>query len=312
MKLHFIINEFAGNGKGKKVWEQFRKELNISYTFHLTQYKEHAKEIAQQLGETALSNGEKLLIIVVGGDGTIHEVLNGVKGFRNVFVGNIAAGSGNDFSRGYFSFRNAKEIEQLILKKECTYEQMDSGLLKINTTTQKSFINNAGIGFDAFVANLANQSKLKKRLNSIGLGKLSYVYFLVYGLFKFKIFDLTVCIDGVERSYKNVWFVTLSNQPYFGGGMKISPKSKPNDGILELTLVHNLPRIKLLLLFVTVFFGAHTRLKAVVQTSAKNVKISVKEQILCHTDGEIIKPLTKESTIEFDIQPKSWNLVNEK
>ncbi|SOC03438.1 YegS/Rv2252/BmrU family lipid kinase [Ureibacillus xyleni] len=311
MELHFIINEFAGNGKGKIVWQKLRKELKCTYSFHITKYNEHAKEIAQQLSEEASANGENILIIVVGGDGTIHGVLNGVMGFQDVFVGNVAAGSGNDFSRGYFSFQTAKQIEQFILQNDCTYKEMDSGVFKINTI-QKCFINNAGIGFDAFVANLANQSKLKKGLNSVGLGKLSYVYFLLHGLFKFKLFDLTVCIEGVEKSYKNVWFVTICNQPYFGGGMKISPKSKPDDGLLEVILVHNLSRIKLLLLFVTVFFGAHTRLKAVVQTSAVNVKISVKEQILCHTDGEIIDTSTKNSLIEFEVQPKSWNLAKEK
>lgn len=312
MKLHFIINEFAGNGKGKKVWERLKKELQMPYSFHSTQYKEHAKKIALHLSEKASANNEHIVIIVVGGDGTIHEVLNGVIGFHKVTLGYVAAGSGNDFSRGYFSFQNAEQIEQFVLKNECTYQQMDSGVVKINTI-QESFINNAGIGFDAFVANLANQSKLKKRLNSVGLGKLSYVYFLIYGLFKYKVFDCTVCIEGIEKSYKNVWFITLSNQPYFGGGMKISPKSNPDDGLLELTLVHNLPRIKLLVLFVTVFFGAHTRFRAVVQTKAEKVKIRVKEQqILCHTDGEIIRPSTNNPTLEFVIQPKSWNLAKEK
>ncbi|WP_419096035.1 hypothetical protein [Rossellomorea pakistanensis] len=61
-------------------------------------------------------------------------------------------------------------------------------------------------------------------------------------------------IDDIEYVYENTWFITCSNQPYYGGGMIISPEAKPDDGKLNLTIVYNLSRYKLLLVFLSVFF----------------------------------------------------------
>ena len=77
MRLHFIVNEFAGNGKSKKLWVRLEKQLEIPYELHKTQYAQHAIQLAQQLAEQTVVTGEKICLIGIGGDGTIHEIIRG-------------------------------------------------------------------------------------------------------------------------------------------------------------------------------------------------------------------------------------------
>lgn len=311
MELFFIINEHAGNGKGKKIWKKFKKELKTPFSYYKTNKNGHAITLARELANTSQPSGQKILVIAIGGDGTIHEVVNGVIGYDHVYVGAIGAGSGNDFSRGYFTFQSAQQVNEF-LSNEQPFEKFDSGLLNWVNDKQVHFVNNSGIGFDAFVAEQANQSTIKKRLNKIGLGKFCYVYFVLLGLFTFKLFSITVEQNGVRRKYEKVWFATISNQPYFGGGMKISPKSDPKDGRLELTIVYDLSRIKLLFMFITVFFGSHTRLREVVQENSDQFTLYINDELPCHTDGEIIGTTKKGSRIQYIVRQKSWSAVKRK
>lgn len=314
MKLYFIINEFAGSGKGKKVWQQLRKELTTpSFNFTFTRYEGHASKLAEHFCEKALASNQTALIIAIGGDGTIHEVVNGVIGYSNVLVGAVCAGSGNDFSRGYASFQTARQIDDFMMHSGRAFQEKDCGIVKLNKENlKKYFVNNTGIGFDAYIAYKTNNSKIKKRLNKIGLGQLSYIYFVLYCLFTYKLFKLTIQQDGQQYTYEKVWFATVSNQPYFGGGMKISPNSCSKDGLIELTIVYNLSRFKLLLLFITVFFGAHTRLKEVVQISSSKFILSVDKELPCHADGELIGTTKKESEITYTVSLKSLKLADVK
>ena len=87
-------------------------------------------------------------------------------------------------------------------------------------------------------------------------------------------------MDGKICRYEKVWFVTVSNQPFFGGGMKIAPKADPTDGCSDVTIVHHLSRLKLLFVFITVFFGKHTRFKEVVQYKGKKISIKSDDNML--------------------------------
>lgn len=304
--LHFVINERAGNGQGAKKWQRVKEQLSVPYKVHITQYEKHAIELVHTLCNEAKLGDEKTVIIVVGGDGSIHEALNGFDWGSSVMLGAVSAGSGNDFNRGYGSFKTAREIERFLQDGKSTTH--DLGLIEAGNQTI-SFVNNCGIGFDATVAITANESKTKKRFNKLGLGKLSYAFYLVKCLFTFKPFDLIVTTEGGERTFENVWFVTASNQPFFGGGMKISPSSKTNDGQLELTVVHNLSRLKLLFVFSTVFFGKHTGFKEIEQLTASSFKLTMHETYLFHADGEKLLIDTASAPIICKVQPNYWQLA---
>ncbi|MGR3765411.1 diacylglycerol/lipid kinase family protein [Rossellomorea sp. NS-SX7] len=171
-------------------------------------------------------------------------------------------------------------------------------------------MNNIGVGFDALIAQKANASPLKKKLNRWSLGKLIYPILLCRETFTFTPFQVTIEIDGVKQTLERVWFITISNQPYFGGGMKIAPEASPNDGELDLTIVSGLSKWKLLFLFISVFFGKHTELKEVHTLTGSNITIGSGEGVPVHADGDFAGVIDEDSELNVKILPDSWKMLN--
>ncbi|MGN4124031.1 diacylglycerol/lipid kinase family protein [Lysinibacillus sphaericus] len=306
MNVLFIVNEAAGNGKGKKVWHRLQQQLTINYAVAFTEYVGHGLEIARQWAQGAQT---KKLIVIVGGDGTIHEVVSGVVHIDSIVIGVVRAGSGNDFARYFPIFRNAKQIETY-LRSELAGISMDIGMIQLGTMQNELFVNNAGIGFDAYITKQINKSRLKYYLNKIGLGKLSYAAAVVRGLFSFERFNVTVRTKDEEWHFKQAWFVAMSNHPYFGGGMKISPRSKPDDGKIEVTIVYGISRVKLLFVFATVFFEKHTKFKEITFLQNNQFEIIVdSDKIDSHTDGNYIGEIEQGTIIHCAVQQDAWNII---
>jgi diacylglycerol kinase (ATP) len=289
--LIFIVNKQAGNGKGLKVWNQLKHELEqkkIHYRSFFTKYPNHAGELARQIGSMFEDKVEA--VVAVGGDGTINEVVNGMVYYPEIKVGYIPAGSGNDFSRGFKVPKSPLDALSFIIRNKSGKGKLfDIGKCKLQGKTKSSyFVSSLGTGFDAAVAKRTNESKMKKYLNKVHLGSLAYVGALIRLLFTYHLTNVTVNIDGKDLHYEDVWFVTVSNQPFYGGGMKIAPQAKTTDGFFDVTVVHHLSRIKLLLVFATVFFGAHTKFKEIAQHKGVTIRIESDEKMFVHADGEFI------------------------
>jgi diacylglycerol kinase (ATP) len=304
MEITIIVNPAAGNGKALNRWETFKKGLDFSYNLQITSKANEATEITSKL---AKQDGHQL-IIAFGGDGTAHEVIEGTLESTSCIVGVIGAGSGNDFGRGFYSFKTPFELNRYV-KSFPQSKKMDIGHLQ---TSQQPyyFVNNSGIGFDAYIAYAVNKSAIKIFLNKFALGKLAYTYYLIQTLVTFKRFRLTVESNDQVLEFHNVWFATVSNQPFFGGGMKISPKSFPSDGLVELTVAHDLSRLKLLMVFVTVFFGAHTKFKEVYQMQAESFTLVSDQIVFRHTDGEFAGRTAPDIKDHFSVQKGKWNITD--
>ncbi|WP_338651750.1 diacylglycerol kinase family protein [Lysinibacillus sp. Y5S-8] len=306
MQVLFIVNEAAGNGKGKRVWLQLQQQLTITYQVAFTEYEGHGKEIAKQWAQ---QQQEHMLLVVVGGDGTIHEVVSGVVHNKYVIIGVVRAGSGNDFARFFPIFQHARQIEAYV-RTTMANTQMDAGIIQLGDKWKEIFVNNAGIGFDAYVTKSINTSRLKFYLNKIGLGKLSYAVAVMRGLFRFERFDVTILSGEQEWQFQQAWFVAMSNQPYFGGGMKISPAAKADDGHVDITIVHGISRIKLLLVFITVFFEKHTKFKEITFLQGQHFDMSVRaHQVDCHTDGNYVGVVNQGTPIHCTVQQNAWQVI---
>jgi diacylglycerol kinase (ATP) len=288
-KIHFIINPQAKNGYSLKVWTEVEKSLklaDIMFKAHFTEHQGHATRIAETI---KMEEQVETIIVVIGGDGTVHEVMNGIVGAKHIKVGFIPGGSGNDFSRGYRIPRKPNLALQFLLEqKEEKPQYVDIGEIVHDHDRKTFFINNMGAGFDALITKEASGSPLKKFLNRFSLGNLIYAYFVIKKLFTYKCTKVIVTIDGKEYRFENTWFVTVSNQPYYGGGMKISPDASVVDGKLNITVVSNLSRFKFLMVFITVFWGGHIRFKEVTSFDGKNISIVTEEKVYVHADGEYI------------------------
>ncbi|WLR56023.1 diacylglycerol kinase family lipid kinase [Mesobacillus subterraneus] len=288
-KIYFIVNPNAKNGSCREIWRNIEKELenlDIPYLAFFTEYSGHAQELAESIARKA--DGTPEVIAAVGGDGTLHEVVNGVASYSNITVGFIPGGSGNDFSRGFEIPKKAVHALSLVLENYGGKTEIDIGKIQHNELQKTYFMNNMGVGFDAAVAKDSNESSMKQLLNRFSLGRLVYVYILVKKLLTFRTIPIEVTTDGKVYKYSNAWFVTVSNQPYYGGGMKIAPVALPDDGILDITVVHQISRLKLLLVFVSVFWGKHTMFREVEQFTGKSITIESPDEVLAHADGEAI------------------------
>jgi diacylglycerol kinase (ATP) len=290
-KLYFIVNPKAGNGKARLIWSSVEKQLSeqkISFECFFTERSGHGKAIAKQIVGNVDEN--KVTIIVVGGDGTVNEVVNGIGNYSSIArIGVIPGGSGNDFSRGYGIPRSPeKALPFLLSELNHVSPTFDLGKIDLSGEREHFFINSTGAGFDALISYEANQSKWKGLLNRFSLGQLVYVIILLKHLFSYKCTTIELCIDGVKHTFPDTWFVTVSNQPFYGGGMKIAPAALANDGKLNVTIAHRLSRLKLLFVFISVFWGKHLKFKEVNTFLAQNVSIHSTEPIYVHSDGEHI------------------------
>ncbi|MEQ6388741.1 diacylglycerol kinase family lipid kinase [Bacillaceae bacterium S4-13-58] len=280
-----ITNPVAGNGRGLKVYSKF-KELNkenlVNFRSFSTKYPGHAEEIARQISQ--MHHERIQMLYVIGGDGTFHEVLNGLQAHNKIPVSFIPAGSGNDFVRGgTLSSRPSKLIQQL--KHHPRLSSFRPGVYVINRNN-RIFLNSLGIGIDAEVVTRANQSHYKKILNQLRLGFLTYAVALIQVLFNFSPKTITLTIDGKKSVHHQVWMVTVGNHAYMGGGMKLLPNSSHKDPYFTILIVENISKWKILGLFLTVFWGGHTRIKGVSLQKGQRITIKVPELVRFHADGQ--------------------------
>ncbi|WP_440898062.1 diacylglycerol/lipid kinase family protein [Amphibacillus sp. Q70] len=163
------------------------------------------------------------------------------------------------------------------------------------------FINNSGLGFDALICERVNHSKFKRMLNRFNLGKLVYVYYVLLELIRFKPFQLKVETENGIKTFENVWFIAASNQPYFGGGMKISPHSNAEDGKLEYTVIHHLSKWRFIMIFLKVFRGNHLGYKQYVeQFQGQICQAYAEKPLFGHVDGEVFTVQSNE-TLYFSV-----------
>lgn len=285
---YFIINPHSKTGHAKELWnilKQFLDEHQLQYEAYFTKRIGHATEIAKKICTTITGTKQ---IIIVGGDGTANEVINGLNNYSEVLLGYIPLGSSNDLARGLKLPKDPKQALELIIHPKF-YRSIDHGQLTLNNSNKtRRFAVSSGIGFDAAVCNEVLTSPLKKILNSIKLGKLTYILIAVKQILTYPHIDAEVIVDSIEHIHvKDLFFIASHIHKYEGGGLLVAPDAKDDDQQLSVCLVSNVPRIKMLFLMPTIFFGKHTKIKGVRMINCKTLQVKTKQPAIVHTDGEI-------------------------
>lgn len=300
-----ILNPQAGNGKAKKIFQQLQKQNFFregTYQLFVTEYEGHLEKIAEQIAQLATKGAKIELIIVIGGDGTMNELVNAMPmRLRDIPITYIPGGTGNDLARGIGLTGTPEEIMQRIINKQRKPQRYWLGRYTTVEEGTRYFVNCLGFGFDAVVARCANQSGLRRMLAPLRLQKLIYIFALFRELFAYKPITVTLELDGKQQHFERVLFLTVNNHPYFGGGMKINPQANNNGNQLSLIVVDMLPKWKILALFGIVFFGLHVHLKEVHLLDAATIVIKSKKKLPYQVDGEIY--YTKQTTITIAEQP---------
>ncbi len=284
MKLQFIVNPASKTGRGIEIWNEVEKVLKstgIEYEVFFTKRIGHGTELARQLTE---GPGEHM-IVALGGDGTVNEVVNGIVRIKDTILGYIPTGSGNDLAGGLdLSTDPMTSIEHILENK--SHLQMNVGVVEVEGMKRR-FAVSSGMGWDAAISHEVAVSKLKKILNKIKLGKLSYVAIAVKQIFAFKTAPMEVQIDGKEpMKFNSNFFSAVMNSPYEGGRVMMCPAASWSDDLLDICIVDNVPKLKLLLVIPLAYKGWHKFFKGVHIKRGEKMILRSAKPLPMHVDGE--------------------------
>jgi YegS/Rv2252/BmrU family lipid kinase len=298
-----IINPNAGNGKGKKDFERISVLLEregIKFSARLTEKKTEAIDIA---GE-AIVNGFRE-IIVVGGDGTLNEVINGIFlqdacPANEITVALIPVGTGNDWGR-MFGIPLIYEGAIKVIKENKRMLH-DIGFITYfngNRQMKRYFINIAGLGFEAMVVSRTNKQKDKGRSNAA-----IYLYNLLSSLITYRKETAVIEIDGIESTAR-VFSINVGNGRYCGGGMRQTPDALPDDGLLDITVIKEMGRLEIIRSLKLLYDGTILSHPKVDGYRSTNLRVSCEKLLFAEADGESLG----HTPVEFGIIPSSINII---
>ena len=268
--FHLIISEINLKKKQKQVEiiKSVFEKAGESYKLHPTSSRENLKETV-----AALSGEKGNSIIVLGGDGTLHDTLNSFVDFENNNLGIIPLGTGNDFAEAAHIPSDIKKATELILHnppRPIDYIEFESGLRCLNAF---------GMGVDVDVLERAYSGKSVKRSK--------YLKALIVSLIKFKSHNFTVRYNGAEEKHFGL-IAAVGNGRQFGGGIKLFPDAKIDDNYLDLFMVDFVSKFKILGAFLKLMRGKINKVRQVKAVRVKEVEfIPEGENYTFQADGEL-------------------------
>lgn len=327
-RLYIIANCSAGTGKAAGVWRETKallQKMRVPYLAYQTKYEDHAMYLAEKISKK--TGTEPIYMLVLGGDGTINEVLNGIRDFDRVRLGIIPTGSGNDFACNLKLPETPKESLREILrciKKEEAGERLrriDLGRViwrdEKNGEYEKSgkhgksgkyeksggfempeddvcdpgddsriFGISSGLGIDALVCKKALTSKLKKALNKVHLGKLTYLILTLQSFFTMKTANVKMRTESEYRIFYRMIFAAAMNLRAEGGGIPMAPKASPTDGLLSLSTASDLNKAQVFLRMPLLALGRQDLIKNFEIHDGAGMELESDRPMVLHADGE--------------------------
>lgn len=288
---HIIINPVSRSGRGLKIWKkQVEPALHAENTDYRAYFSERPGDVARiASGILSATEERPVSMIILGGDGTVNEALQGIENPSDVTLGYIPTGSSNDLARDLKLPKKPVEALKLILRTGSVHS-MDLGTVTYSDGTMRRFVVSCGIGFDAAVCEEALHSRIKDTLNRLGLGKLTYLGIALKQLFAAKAISCRLSLDDAPPIDINaVLFVTCMLHRYEGGGFMFCPDADATDGYLDLCAVGDISKLLILAALPTAFWGKHYFVKGITPYRARKVHIETSAPLWVHTDGEVTR-----------------------
>ena len=281
-----IVNPISGGGKGLEDFPKISHLLRENGIVHdpvFTEHRYHATELAVE----AVNRGYRK-ILVVGGDGTLNEVVNGL--FiqkqcepKEILLAVIAVGTGNDWVRTFGIPRNYSMAVRAI-KENCSFLQDVGKVVYTESKVEQTryMANVAGMGFDAYVIKIFNHLKLKGYK-----GQWLYLYSLLKGYFTAKPAGATIEVDGKVIYNRLLFSLAVGICRYNGGGIQQLPRAVANDGLLDLTIIRPVHWWHVVFRLRRLFNGEIYTIGHVQHAQGKSVKITSAPVMPLETDGEL-------------------------
>jgi len=299
-----IVNMAAGGGKTKTDWPiiaQILQREGVRYEPHFTDRRLHASIIARNKIKEGYSK-----IIVVGGDGTMNEVINGVFAQKRihtteVMLGMISVGTGNDWAKTFNIPADYEGAVRTIIQQK-TFIQ-DAGLVnyrKNGKEWNRYFINIAGLGFGARVVERTNRMKEKGKS-----GPMLYFYNIFYSLIRYRSKKAVIEIDGTSYDRK-IFSLNVGIGKYNGGGMIQVPHAIADDGLYSITLIKKIGKLNVIANMKKLYNGNIVKHSKVETYMAKSIQIEGSPLLKVETDGESLG----HGPVRFEIIPKSVQVIS--
>ncbi len=281
-----IVNPVSGGGKGLTDFPKIShllRESGIEHDPVFTEHRYHATELSVE----AANRGYRKLI-VVGGDGTLNEVVNGL--FiqkqcqpKDILLAVIAVGTGNDWVRTFGIPRNYSAVVRAIKEGHSYLQDVGKVTYTESKVQQTRYMANvAGLGFDAYVIKIFNHLKLKGYK-----GKWLYIYSLLKGYFTAKPAGVTIEVDGKVIYNRLLLSLAVGICRYNGGGIQQLPRAVANDGLLDLTIIRPVHWWHVVFRAKRLFNGDIYSIGHIHHAQGKEVKITSAPPIPVETDGEL-------------------------
>lgn len=265
---HLIINQNNLKRKQQQV-DKIRSVFeSVGYELHVTKEKSELLDITAQVTSQKGNS-----VIILGGDGTLHDALNSFVDFENNALGLIPLGTGNDFAEAAHIPTDVKKAAELIVNgtpRYIDFIEFDSGLRSLNAF---------GTGIDVDVLERAYSGKSIKRSK--------YLRALIVSLIKFRSHNFTVFANGKEEKHFGL-IAAVGNGKQFGGGIKMFPDAKIDDGYLDLIIVDYISKPKMIGGFLKLMRGKVNKIKQATVMKVKEVEfIPDSENFIFQADGEL-------------------------
>lgn len=271
-KTAFIVNPAAGGGRALRTWRKLESLLHDagqSFQVHYTRWRSDATAIAEKARTDSAE-----LIVAVGGDGTLFEVLNGIDLKKNIF-GIIPAGTANGFRRSLGMPADCRRA--LLEMQNWSPRPVDIGMVN-----DIRFLNVVGLGFDAAVVQFAKADNQKLP---------GYTAFVV-GSFKelatFKPFPAVMTMNDEKIEEERTFIAMVANGRYYGGQLCIAPQAEVDDGRLDLVTIRRVGYIETTVLGIRAFMKNHLTHRAVQSAPFRELMIDAAAEIPMHIDGELV------------------------
>lgn len=287
-----IVNPKSAAGSTESRWAKIASDLAAHFgAFRVEFTRKQGDGIT--LAKEAAENGTNF-IIACGGDGTINEVANGIlQSGADAELGVLPSGTGGDFRRTLEIPSNASEAARSL--REGATKTIDVGRVTFvshqNEEVSRYFLNVSSFGLSAsIIERVKTQNKLEWLPGNLLRGKATFALSTLQEVLDLNFVTVRVKIDDQAEKSLNTINFAVANSRFFGGGMKIAPDAKLNDGFFDIINIGDIKTAKILLNAYKLYNGTHLALKEVKSTLAKKVEISptdVNQIILLETDGEL-------------------------
>jgi diacylglycerol kinase (ATP) len=292
MAVVVVANPSAGRGKGAKLIprvDALLRSLGVSHSLHICE----GPADPERLSRTAALDGAEI-VAALGGDGQVGACANGVLG-TGTALAVIPSGTGNDFAR-HIGLDRKDPLSAVRLLSKPGFKQID--VVKVTTQERaRHYVNVGGAGFDSDVNEHANKVR---RLR----GTPKYVYSTFVTLARFTPGKFVVTVDGEEHPFQGM-MLAVGNGTSYGGGMRVTPDARSDDGLLDVCVIQELPKWQFVKTFPKVFSGKHVDHPAVTMLRGKEIAISAERPFQVYADGEPVGHLPA----TFSVVPAALRVV---